>query len=293
MKISMDGKIVDPAQARVSVFDHGLLYGDGVFEGIRVYRGCAFKLAEHVRRLYQSAKAIRLEIPFQEAEMVLLIEEAVAAEDSEEGYIRVVVTRGEGPLGIDPDHCPKATVIIIVGSIQLYPQEFYEKGIATVTASSRRSPVDVLDPRVKSLNYLNNILAKIEAKQAGCMEAIMLTTEGLVAECTADNLFIAKEGMLFTPDTSLGVLDGITRGVVFDLAANLGIEVKDARLTRYDLYTADECFLTGTGAEIMPVTTIDGRAVGTGLPGGLTMRLARAFRELVGGSGHKLGRLHS
>jgi len=281
MKIYIDGEYYDKADARVPVFDHGLLYGDGVFEGIRIYRGKVFKLREHVERLYRSAKALLLDIPMRTGEMENAVLETVKRNEKQDGYIRLIVTRGVGALGIDPVSCERATVIIIVADIQLYPEEYYRSGISIVTASSRRVPSDCLDPRIKSLNYLNNILAKIEARQAGCLEAVMLNREGFVSECTGDNIFIAKGGGLFTPAAYHGALDGITRQTVMQVAESLGIPAHETALTRYDLYTADECFMTGTGAEIIPVIKIDGRKVGDGVPGPVTERLRKGFGELI------------
>ncbi len=281
MKVYIDGKYYDRGEAKISVFDHGLLYGDGVFEGIRIYNGKVFKLTQHIERLYQSAKAILLDIPISRAEMENITREAVNENAKKDGYIRLVVTRGEGPLGLDPAQCIKPTVIIIVGDIQLYPQEYYEKGIAVVTAASRRMPADSLDPRVKSLNYLNNVMAKIEAKLAGCLEAVLLNHEGYVTECTADNIFIVKDGTLLTPAPHDGALDGITRMTVINIASSCGIASRETALTSYDLYTADECFITGTGAEIMPVTKIDGRLIGNGESGSKTKRLIEGFRKLL------------
>lgn len=282
MKIYIDGKYYDRKNARVSVFDHGLLYGDGVFEGIRIYSGKVFRLKEHVERLYRSARAISLDIPIKTGEMEKAVLETVTVNKKREGYIRLIVTRGEGPLGLDPLQCEKASVIIIVGDIQLYPEEYYTKGIAVVAASSRRIPSDSLDPRIKSLNYLNNVLAKIEARRAGCLEAVMLNSAGFVAECTADNIFIVKENDLLTPAPYHGALDGITMGVVIEIAEALGLGARETTLTRYDLYNADECFMTGTGAEIVPIIKIDGRTIGDGRPGKTTKRLLRRFRELTG-----------
>jgi len=287
MKIYIDGQFYEKEKATVSVFDHGLLYGDGVFEGIRVYGGRVFKLTEHVERLYRSAQALLLNIPMSEAEMAQAILDTVSINQKKDGYIRVIVTRGDGALGIDPSSCPRVKVIVIVGDIQLYPPAFYENGIAIVTAASRRTPADCLDPRVKSLNYLNNIMAKMEAFQAGCMEAVMLNKEGFVAECTGDNIFIVSKGELFTPAPHHGALDGITMETVLELASALGIECRQTTLTRYDLYTADECFLTGSGAEIIPVTRIDGRTIGSGKPGAMTGRLIAAFRQLIAGGDHE------
>ena len=281
MKIYIDGEYYDKADARVPVFDHGLLYGDGVFEGIRIYRGKVFKLREHVERLYRSAKALLLDIPMRTGEMENAVLETVKRNEKQDGYIRLIVTRGVGALGIDPVSCERATVIIIVADIQLYPEEYYRSGISIVTASSRRVPSDCLDPRIKSLNYLNNILAKIEARQAGCLEAVMLNREGFVSECTGDNIFIAKGGGLFTPAPYHGALDGITMQTAMQVAESLGIPAHETALTRYDLYNADECFMTGTGAEIIPVIKIDGRKVGDGVPGPVTERLRKGFGELI------------
>ncbi|HMK49141.1 MAG TPA: branched-chain-amino-acid transaminase [Thermodesulfovibrionales bacterium] len=281
MKIYIDGKYYGREEAKISVFDHGLLYGDGIFEGIRIYNGKVFKLKEHIRRLYNSAKAILLDIRMSEAEMMNAVMEAVGVNEKTEGYIRLIVTRGEGMLGIDPSSCERASVIIIVGDIRMYPDEYYEKGVSVVTSSSRRVPSDCLDPRIKSLNYLNNIMAKLEAKQAGCLEAVMLNSSGHVAECTGDNIFIAKDGNLLTPSPFHGALDGITMQTVLELARSAGIRTDLATLTRYDLYNSDECFMTGTGAEIIPVVRIDGRTIGNGTPGEITRRLTRLFRDLV------------
>ena len=279
MKIYIDGKYYDKSDAKVSVFDHGLLYGDGVFEGIRIYNSKVFRIKEHIERLYESAKAIILEIPMTKEEMKAAVEDAVKVNERKDGYIRLVITRGEGSLGLDPASCKKATVIIIVSDIQLYPKEYYEKGIALVTVTSRRIPSECLDPRIKSLNYLNNIMAKLEAKQAGCLEAVMLNTQGFVAECTADNIFIVKEGRLLTPSVYHGALEGITRQTVMEIAEKIGIKSEETTLAPYDLYTADECFLTGTGAEIVPVVKIDGRVIGSGVPGKVTKILVENFKK--------------
>ncbi len=281
MKIFIDGKFYDKEQAVISVFDHGLLYGDGVFEGIRIYHGKVFKLSEHITRLYSSATALALKIPLKKKEMEEAVLETVRLNRKKNGYIRLVVTRGEGTLGLDPDHCGKPTVIIIVADIQLYPEELYKKGVKIITASTRRIPPECLDPRIKSLNYLNNILAKLEARRSGAMEALMLTTEGLVAECTADNIFVVKAGKLLTPQPCKGALDGITMRTVFEIAKARGVECSEADLTQYDIYTSDECFITGSGAELVPVIEIDGRNVGDGKPGHITLALIEDFRRLV------------
>jgi branched-chain amino acid aminotransferase len=280
MLIYLNGKIVPKDEAKVSVFDHGVLYGDGVFEGIRVYEGNIFRLKEHIERLYESAKTVWLNVPLSPEELSQATVETVVANDMRDAYIRLVVTRGEGDLGIDPSSCPKATLFIIVSTISLYPEEFYQKGIPLITASTRRIPMECLDPRIKSLNYLNNILAKIEAKRAGVPEAVMLNHYGRVAECTADNIFIVKNGKLKTPRLTEGVLPGVTRASVLELAAELGYGTRETILGLHDLYNANECFLTGTGAEIVPVVTIDGRKIGTGQPGEATQRLLASFREL-------------
>ncbi len=281
MKIYIDGKYYDKDDAKISVFDHGLLYGDGVFEGIRVYNGKIFKLKEHVKRLYESAKAIMLEITVSQDEMEKLLLDAVRVNEKKDGYIRLIITRGDGNLGMDPFSCPKSRIIIIVGDIQLYPAELYEKGIGVITSTFRRIPQQCLDTRIKSLNYLNNILAKIEARKQSYFESIMLNIQGYVTECTGDNLFIVKNGMLATPSKSTGALEGITRNTVIEIAGSAGLRVDEANLTLFDLYNADECFLTGSGAEIIPVTNIDARIIGSGKPGEITLKIIREFRRLV------------
>jgi branched-chain amino acid aminotransferase len=281
MKIYINGKFLDEKQATVSVFDHGLLYGDGIFEGIRAYNGRVFKLKEHIDRLFYSAKAILLNIPLTHEEMIRATVETCRANNIRDGYIRLVVTRGVGSLGLNPNRCNEPCVIIIADKIQLYPAEHYEKGLVIVTVPTTRNLHSALNPAIKSLNYLNNILAKIEANNAGCEEAIMLNSEGYVAECTGDNLFIVKNGKLFTPPLSAGALYGITRGVVIDLAREKGVEVTEPNLTRYDLFNADECFLTGSGAELIPVVKIDGRVIGSGKPGPVTKDLVTRYKELT------------
>lgn len=281
MQIYIDGNWLDKKEANISVFDHGLLYGDGVFEGIRIYNGKIFRLDAHVRRLFDSAKAIMIELPMGHDEMAALLSEAVARNERTEGYIRLVITRGVGDLGINPATCPKPSVIIIVDGIALYPAEHYENGIRVITASTRRNSPDALDPRIKSLNYLNNVMAKMEAHQAGCLEAILLNREGKVAECTGDNIFYLRDGVLLTPASDQGALKGITRDVVIEAANGMGMETRATPTTLYDLYTADECFLTGTAAEMIPVTTIDGRVIGDGKPGRETARIRSAFQALI------------
>lgn len=281
MKVYIDGKYLDERNAKVSVFDHGLLYGDGIFEGIRIYNGRVFKLKEHIDRLFYSAKAILLTIPVSHAELMKATLETCRRNKLRDGYIRLVVTRGVGTLGLNPNRCKNPSVIIIAGKIQVYPAELYARGMDIVTVPTVRNLHSALNPAIKSLNYLNNILAKIEANNAGVEEAVMLNSEGFVAECTADNLFIIKDGKLFTPPLSAGALYGITRGTVMDLAEQNGIPVSEPNLTRYDLFNADECFLTGTGAEIMPVIKIDGRVIGTGKPGPLTRKLVTEYHALT------------
>jgi len=280
-KIYLDGKLVEKEQAQVSVYDHGLLYGDGVFEGIRVYSGRVFRQQDHIDRLYESARAIRLNIPLTPEQMIQAIQETVAANQLMDGYVRLVITRGAGSLGLDIRRTSHPMVIIIADTISLYPEEMYEKGMEIVTASTIRNHPGALSPRIKSLNYLNNILAKIEGTDAGCAEALMLNHLGQVAECTGDNIFIVKNGVLKTPPTDAGILEGVTRNVVLELAMAAGIEVKEIPLIRHDIYVADECFLTGTAAEVIPVTKLDGRPIGTGLPGPVTRQLRTRFQEYV------------
>ena len=285
MKVYIDGQFHDEAEAKISVFDHGLLYGDGVFEGIRTYRRRVFKLAEHIDRLYRSAKAILLNIPLTPAELTAAVLESCRQNDLQDGYTRLVVTRGPGTLGLNPNRCQRGSVIIIAGRIQLYPPELYRDGLEIITVPTTRNLNNAVNPAIKSLNYLNNILAKIEANIAGVEEAIMLNAEGYVAECTGDNLFIVQRGELATPPLYAGVLYGITRGVVIELARQAGLVVRETNLTRYDLFNADECFLTGTGAELIPVVKIDGRVIGTGAPGPITRRLVEEYHALTQVSG--------
>ncbi|HRI14423.1 MAG TPA: branched-chain-amino-acid transaminase [Verrucomicrobiota bacterium] len=279
MKVYIDGQFFDEADAKVSVFDHGLLYGDGVFEGIRMYHNRVFKLREHIERLFWSAKALLLEIPMSPADLIAATLETCRQNNLREGYIRLVVTRGKGTLGLDPRRCPKASVIIIASTIQLYPDKYYQEGLTIVTVPTTRMLVNSVNPAIKSLNYLNNVLARIEANNAGVEEAIMLNTEGFVAECTGDNVFIVQKGRLYTPPLSAGALYGITRNTVLDCARELGITSSEPNLTRYDLFIADEMFLTGTAAEIVPVVKVDGRVIGTGRPGPVTAKLVAAFHE--------------
>jgi len=288
MKIYIDGKYYDEKNAKISVFDHGLLYGDGIFEGIRAYHGRVFKLKEHIDRLFRSAKAILLEVPLRHAEVMKAVVETCRRNNIQDGYIRLLVTRGAGTLGLNPNRCKKPSLVIIADKIQLYPRELYEKGLEIVTVATTRNLHSALNPAIKSLNYLNNVLAKIEANNAGCEEAIMMNAEGFVAECTGDNIFIVQAGQLFTPPLSAGALYGITRGVVIDLARAAGVKVAEPNLTRYDLFNADECFLTGTGAELIPVVKIDGRVIGEGKPGPLTLKLVDKYRALTKSSGEPI-----
>jgi len=275
-KVWINGKYFDKLDAKVSVYDHGFLYGDGVFEGIRIYSGKVFKHKEHIDRLYESAKAIALTIPMSPPEMMKVVENAVAENKKVDGYIRLVVSRGAGNLGLDPRRC-EPVVIVIVDDISLYPPELYENGLEVITSSYIRNHPNATNPRIKSLNYLNNILAKIEAIRAGCLEAIMLNHKGEVSECTADNLFIVKRGVLLTPPPDAGILEGVTRNFVIELAEKAGIPFKEMTLTRHDVYIADEMFLTGTGAEVIAVTKVDERTVGNGKQGPITKRLRELF----------------
>jgi branched-chain amino acid aminotransferase len=288
MKIFIDGKYYSERDAKVSVFDHGLLYGDGVFEGIRAYHGRVFKLKEHIDRLFCSAKAILLELPMSHAQLMKATVETCRQNKLRDGYIRLVVTRGVGTLGLNPRTCKKPSVIIIADKIQLYPPEYYKRGLDIITVPTVRNLHSALNPAIKSLNYLNNILAKIEANNAGVEEAVMLNAEGFVAECTGDNLFIVKNRALFTPPLSAGALYGITRQTVIELAEEAGLKVSEPNLTRYDLFNADECFLTGTGAELIPVVKIDGRVIGTGKPGPVTRRLEEDYHALTKVSGEPI-----
>jgi branched-chain amino acid aminotransferase len=279
--IYIDGQFYEKAEAKISVYDHGFLYGDGVFEGIRIYNRRIFKLKEHLKRLYESAQAIYLRIGMEPAELEELLTRMAEQSGKANGYIRLVVSRGDGPLGIDPSQCPRARMVIILDDIQLYPAEFYEKGIAIITSSYRRIPVECFDLRIKSLNYLNSVLAKNEARQHNCLESVMLNTNGFVAECTGDNIFIVKDGILKTPAAYHGALAGITRGVVLEIGDRLGLKPVETTLTRFDLYNADECFLSGTGAEIIPVVSIDGIKIGDGGPGVTTGKVVSLFQDLV------------
>jgi branched-chain amino acid aminotransferase len=281
MKIYLDGKFVDQADAKISVFDHGLLYGDGIFEGIRLYQGNIFRLDEHLERLEYSAKALMLKMPWSRQEIAEATCESCRQNQLTDGYIRLVVTRGVGDLGLSPWLCPKPSIFIIADKIALYPAEHYSTGLSIVTVPTRRMNAAALSPAVKSLNYLNNILAKIEARQAGALEAIMLNDQGYVAECTGDNIFIVHKGEILTPAASQGALKGITRDTIFDIAKEIGVPIREVDLTRYDVWCSDECFLTGTGAEVIPVVKLDGREIGNAKPGAITQKVLGAFRRRV------------
>lgn len=284
-KIWLDGQLVDESEAKISVFDHGLLYGDGIFEGIRFYSGRVFKLEEHIKRLFLSAKSILLQLPWTQQEVIQATVDTIKANGLTNGYVRLVITRGTGGLGLNPYLCPKPSMFIIAKTIQLYPVENYENGLELITCATRRPTPASLSPQVKSLNYLNNVMAKIECIQAGVMEGIMLNEQGYVAECTGDNVFIIKNGEILTPPVSDGSLDGITRQVIFDLCQIEDIKISEKSMTRYDLYTAEEAFLTGTAAEVIPFVKLDQREIGDGKPGEITKKLSQAFKKLVNSEG--------
>jgi branched-chain amino acid aminotransferase len=293
--VYLNGDFVPAEEAKVSVFDHGLLYGDGVFEGIRFYNGRVFKLDEHLQRLYDSAKAIRLEIPLKPEEMEEVVLETIRKNNLRDGYVRPVVTRGPGDLGLDPDKCPEPFIFVIADTIILYPDESYENGLSVITVPTRRNVPEALNPRIKSLNYLNNILAKIEAGNINAasdipiaQEAIMLSNDGYVVECTGDNIFIIKDEAVYTPPTYIGALEGVTRNTAMDLARDMGLEVEEKIFTRYEVYIADECFLTGTAAEVIPVVKVDGRIIGDGKPGKITRELVKRFKKLTQTTGTEI-----
>jgi branched-chain amino acid aminotransferase len=281
LKVFIGGKLYDKADAKISVYDHGLLYGDGVFEGLRSYHGKVFRLSEHLKRLWQSAKAIYLEIPLSQDEVSAAIYQTLKANQIVDGYIRLVVTRGAGSLGLDPNKTSDPQVIVIADHIALYPAELYDHGLEIITASTMRNHPAALSPRIKSLNYLNNILAKIEGLQSGCIEALMLNHKGEIAECTGDNIFLVRDKVLLTPPIDAGILEGVTRDAVIELAIAAGIRVREIPLTRHDVYIADEVFLTGTAAEVIPVVNVDKRKIGGGLPGPITRDLIERFHKLV------------
>ena len=280
-KIWINGTLFEKQDAKISVYDHGLLYGDGVFEGLRSYGSNVFRLDEHLARLWNSAKAILLEIPISREEMAKAVNDTLKANGLKDAYIRLIVTRGAGSLGLDPNRTANPQVIIITDHITVYPEELYRQGLEIITASTLRNHPAALNPRIKSLNYLNNILAKIESLQAGCMEALMLNHKGEVAECTADNIFLVRDGILLTPPTDAGVLEGITRQAVIELARSSGREVREVSLTRHDVYIADECFLTGTAVEVIAVVKVDSRKIGSGAPGPITRDLKERFHKLT------------
>jgi branched-chain amino acid aminotransferase len=282
-KIWLDGKLVNPKDAKITVLDHGLLYGDGVFEGIRVYSGRVFELDAHITRLYESAKAIRLRISLSQARLASAVRETVKVNRVKDGYVRLVVTRGVGTLGLNPFVCKKSSIVIIADSIQLYPKAFYEKGMRVISATTVRNHPLAIPPQAKSLNYLNNILAKIEALDSNVPEAVMYNHEGYVAEATGDNVFIVKKGVIYTPPDEAGALGGITRNIVIKLAQKENLRVIEKNLTRFDLYVADEFFLTGTAAEVIGIVEIDGRTIGKGRPGPITSLLRRKFFEYAHG----------
>lgn len=286
--VYVDGSFVDKMDAKVSVFDHGLLYGDGVFEGIRAYNGRVFKLKEHVDRLFNAAKAISLQIPLSKDEMTEVVLESCRKNDITDGYIRLVVTRGFGDLGLSPLKCPKPTIICIAATIALYPPEFYDTGLKVITSTVRRNKATIIDPQVKSLNYLNNILARIEADRVGAPEALMLTEDGLVAECTGDNIFIVKGEEIWTPPIHMGILDGITRSTVIELAVENGYTIKEKAFTLFNVITADECFLTGTAAELIAVTELDGKIIGNGKAGTVTNKLLAIFQKYTKENGEDI-----
>lgn len=288
MKVYIDGKYLEKEKARVSVFDHGFLYGDGVFEGIRAYKGRVFKLKEHIDRLYESAHAILLDISMSREELIKLVIKTLRVNNLKDAYIRVVVSRGVGDLGLDPRKCKKSSLIIIADKIQLYPEEMYKKGLEIITVSTRRNIYDALSPRIKSLNYLNNILAKIETVRAGVLEGIMLNSQGYVAEATGDNIFLVKNNILFTPSVGCGILKGITRDAIIEIAEDIGIKVEETLLTTYDVYNSEECFLTGTAAEVIPVIKVDERIIGNGTPGKITLKLLELFHNLTTSEGIKI-----
>lgn len=281
LQVYIDGKYYNAEDAKISVWDHGFLYGDGVFEGIRTYEGRIFRLDQHMDRFYDSAKSVKLDVHLTKEKMKEAVIETCRLNELMNAYIRLVVSRGKGDLGLDPRKCSKPTLVIIADKIKLYPEEMYKRGLKLIIASTRKNIPEALNSKIKSLNYLNNILAKIEATQAGADEAVMINVDGFVAECTSENIFIVKNGVIYTPPGYVGILEGITRGAVIDLARSMGIKVEIDMLNSHDLFVADECFLTGTGAEMIAAVEINGRVIGNGKPGQLTTKLLAAFRELT------------
>jgi branched-chain amino acid aminotransferase len=287
--IYLNGEFVDEEEAKISVFDHGVLYGDGVFEGIRAYNGRVFRLSEHIDRLYESAKSVLLDIGMTKGEMAEALLGTLRRNNLSDAYIRLVVTRGKGDLGLDPRNCERPSVFIIAAQIQLYPEELYAKGLEVVTVPTRRNIVEGVNPRIKSLNYLNNVMAKIEANLAGVSEAILLNSEGYVTECTGDNIFIVKHGELITPPPFLGILEGVTRNSILEIAQEMGYPVAEKVFTRHDVFVADECFLSGTAAELVPVVKVDGRMIGeNGRPGEISRALIKKFREMANNEGAEI-----
>ncbi len=285
MQIYLDGEYVDKSDAKISVFDHGLLYGDGVFEGIRIYNDRVFKLAEHLKRLYDGAKVLMMDVPIEKDELREAVLETVRRNKLSDGYIRLVVTRGVGDLGLNPIKCPKSSIFIVADTIKIYPDEIYKKGMKVITVSTRRNHIEALNPRIKSLNYLNNIMATLEVNRTDAQEGLMLNTDGYVTECIVDNLFIVEEGIIVTPPTSSGALKGVTRDTVIDLAREAGYGVEEKKLTLHEVYICDESFLTGTAAEIAPVTTVDERMISDGNPGPITVDLMKRFKKYANDSG--------
>jgi len=285
LQIYLDGEYVDKSDAKISVFDHGLLYGDGVFEGIRIYNDRVFKLAEHLKRLYDGAKVLMMDVPIEKDELREAVLETVRRNKLSDGYIRLVVTRGVGDLGLNPIKCPKSSIFIVADTIKIYPDEIYKKGMKVITVSTRRNHIEALNPRIKSLNYLNNIMATLEVNRTDAQEGLMLNTDGYVTECIVDNLFIVEEGIIVTPPTSSGALKGVTRDTVIDLAREAGYGVEEKKLTLHEVYICDESFLTGTAAEIAPVTTVDERMISDGNPGPITVDLMKRFKKYANDSG--------
>lgn len=281
IQIYVDGKYYPKEEAKISVFDHGFLYGDGVFEGIRAYNGRVFKLKEHIDRLYNGARGVMINIPLTKEEMTEVVLETLRRNQLRDAYIRLVISRGAGDLGLDPKKCSKPTIVCIADKIVLYPEELYEKGMEIITAATRRNRPEGVNPQMKSLNYLNNIMAKLEANLAGAPEALLLNNEDYVAECTGDNIFIVKNGVLITPPPYVGILVGITRNAIIETAERLGIKVEEKVFTRYEVFTADECFLSGTAAEAVPVVKVDGRPIADGKPGPITKQIIKEFKELI------------
>ena len=286
--IYINGEFFEEANAKISVLDRGLLYGDGIFEGIRLYNGVIFKCKEHMERLYNAAKAVKIDIPVSKEEMEEIVAESCRKNKLQNGYVRLIVTRGIADLSLDPDKCERPEIICIAGDVKLYPEELYHKGMNAITSSQRRNKATIVDPQIKSLNYLNNILAKIEANRAGAAEAIMLNEDGIVTECTGDNIFIIKNGVIYTPPVHVGILDGITRNTVIDICKPAGIPIYEKEFTLFNVYSADECFFTGSAAEIIAVTNIDDRVIGTGEEGSMTKKLREEFKKIREKDGKKI-----